>query len=165
MEPVTSARRGRDQTTWHVLQHAHLVFLAVLPRRGTHLHRPVVRVALAAQAHQHGAGSMEMRLRVAPARVLRDKPSSAGILDEAAECRLDAAIAWCALIVQRELGIDDVGKNVRAYRCATAYRLHLELRLRFEEVVTHVVALIEVPVVVEDEAVALEDIEDTRRVV
>src|SRR5258708_5870648 len=55
VEPVATAGRGGDQAAWHVLEHAHFVGLAILPRRRPRLDGPVVRIALAAQAHQHRA--------------------------------------------------------------------------------------------------------------
>src|SRR5438874_3574396 len=55
VEPVAAARRRRHEAAREVLELAHLTRLAVFPRRWTDFNRPVVGVALAAQAHEHRA--------------------------------------------------------------------------------------------------------------
>src|ERR1043166_7639133 len=102
---------------------------------------------------------MKMRLRIPPAWILGDEATRACILNEPTEGGLNAPIPGCPLIVQRQLGVDDIGENVGADRGSTAHRLHLEFRLWLEEVIRHVEPLVEVPIVFEDKAVALKDVE------
>ena len=52
MEPFPAPGRRRDQTARHIVDHAHDIVVAVLPRREAVLPRPVVGVALAAEAYQ-----------------------------------------------------------------------------------------------------------------
>ena len=70
-----------------------------------------------------------------------------------------------ALVVQRQLDVHDVGKDVAADRRPAANRLGLEVRADLEEIVAGVEALGELVRVVEDEPMALIDVHHRRRVV
>src|SRR5438034_8873842 len=53
VEPVTAARCSRNQSARDVFQLAHLVGFTAFPWGWPDFDRPVVRIALPAQTHQH----------------------------------------------------------------------------------------------------------------
>src|SRR5437763_1245560 len=100
---------------------------------------------------------MEVRFGIPAARVLGNESAGAGVLNEAAERRLNATITGCTLVIERQFRVDDVREDVGADGGAAAHRLHFQVCPSFEEVIGHVVTLVEIPLVFENKAVALEN--------
>src|SRR5262245_60765991 len=123
MEPVAAHRRGRDQTDRLVVLAQHLVDLAVPPRRGAERFRPGIGVALALDADQHGGRGVLVRLGIAAGLVLADPQIEAVAGHE----RLDPAVAGRAAVVERQVGVDDVGNEIGAPHGEPADRIRLDI--------------------------------------
>src|SRR5262249_49936481 len=108
VEPVARHRRCRDEADWLVILAQHLVGLAILPGRGAERFRPRVGVALALDADEDRCRLVLVRLRIAPGLVLADPHVETVVR----HLRLDAAIAGRAPVIERQLGIDDVGDEI-----------------------------------------------------
>src|SRR5262249_15513551 len=123
MEPVAAHRRGRDQTDRLVVLAQHLVGLAVPPRRGAERFRPGIGVALALDADQHGGPGVLVLPCIATGLVLADPQREAVAGHE----RLDPAVAGRAAVVERQVGVDDVGNEIGAPHREPADRIRLDI--------------------------------------
>src|SRR3954452_11505549 len=108
MEPVARHRRRRDKTDRLVVLAQDLVGLAILPGRRAERFWPRVGVAPAFDADEHRCRLMFVRLGITAGLVLADPDIEAVV----GHLRLDAAIARRAAVVERQLGIDDVGYEI-----------------------------------------------------
>src|SRR5579859_367197 len=116
VEPVAAARRCGNEPACDVLLLQDLVSFAVLPRARTSLDRPVERVALTLQTDNDGTRLMVVCLRIAPARVLGDESASSGGGRIPMKIRLNTAVAWCTLIIERQLAVHNIREDVAAHR-------------------------------------------------
>src|SRR5205823_13523913 len=112
------------------------------------------------KADQPRAGLMIVSLRVAAARIRGDEAAGRGLAQKAVVVGLDPAVARGALVVERQLAVDDVREDVTANRRATAHFVGLELGPDLEEVAAEVEALGEIIGVLEHKPAALIDVHD-----